>query len=441
MKGSNLRQGFRVPHDELRSLCKLSEDPPKEQGDTNTDRKQKSKPTLLKKDDASSTSYDESSSDIDETDGDPVVAADTSQDDTIPMLRGPLSPSPSSNGRETREANSSRAWYEFDLSVMVALASPVGNWLTGGDHVKNLFLILLLIFYLHQLIEVPWSLYQLSRLRRRAFLPPNQDASEEDRYCRLASSELRALELFYLTMAILSPLLGALFLRTIINSLSPASISWFSVSLFVLATGLRPWRHVIERLQERTIDLHDIVHYPPSDMEKAQSQLDLLSEKVAMLKADLKVTKVRLQAISADIYEHVEVTYDAVDKATLRHEKKTEATKSALETRLSRVEKDVEIRADTPPPTLLVTGTSPTKSPTRSYQRNGLSRSSSTRLETIPEIATFQPNTPSLVSTSFRIPGLGLVLPIGDLATLPVRYIVTYLLSGIIYTCDRTPVA
>ncbi|KAL4071304.1 hypothetical protein V8B97DRAFT_1871274 [Scleroderma yunnanense] len=463
MKGTILRQGFRMPPDELRSPCKLNEGPTKELGGTTIDHKQKSKIVLQEKDDASSTSYYESSSDSDdETDGDPVVAAATSQDDTVPVPRGSLFPPLSSNGRETREVHSSRAWYEFDLSVMVALASPVGNWLTGGDHVKNLFLILLLIFYLHQLIEVPWSLYQLSRPRRRAFSPPNQDASVEDHHCRLASSELRALELFYLTMTILSPLLGALFLRTIINSLSPASISWFSVSLFVLATGLRPWKHVIERLQERTIDLHDIVHYPPSDMEKAQSRLDLLSEKVAMLEAELKVTKVRLEAISAEIYEHVEVTYDAMDKATRRHEKKTEATKSALDTRLSRVEKDVEIllerreiRADTPPPTLLsvlkqhlniilpasATGTSPAKSPTRSCQRSGLSRSSSIRLETIPEIATFQPNTPGLVSASFRIPGLGLVLRIGDLVTLPVRCIVTYLLSRLIYTRGRTPVA
>ena len=48
---------------------------------------------------------------------------------------------------------SSHAWYKFDLAVVVALVSPIGNWLTGGDHIKNLLLIVLLIFYLHQIIE------------------------------------------------------------------------------------------------------------------------------------------------------------------------------------------------------------------------------------------------------------------------------------------------
>ena len=230
----------------------------------------------------------------------------------------------------------------------------------------------------------------------------------------------------------------------------------------MLATGLRPWRHVIERLQERTADLHDIVHYPPSDMERAQSQLDLLSEKVAMLETELKVTKVRLETISAEIYEHVEVTYDTMDKAVRRHEKRTEATKSAFETRLSRVEKDVdtllekrEIRADTPSPTLLsllkahlniilpsnATPTSPTKSPSRSCLKSSRSRPSS-KLETIPEISTFQPNAPGFVSSSFRIPGWGVILCIGYLVTLPVRLVFAYFFSGIIYTPrGRTPVA
>ena len=48
---------------------------------------------------------------------------------------------------------SSTSWADLDLSIIVACVSPIGNWLTGGDHIKNLFLIILLIFYLHQLIE------------------------------------------------------------------------------------------------------------------------------------------------------------------------------------------------------------------------------------------------------------------------------------------------
>lgn len=53
----------------------------------------------------------------------------------------------------TKTEKKARSWSDIDLSLVVALVSPIGNWLTGSDHVKNLFLILLLIFYLHQTVE------------------------------------------------------------------------------------------------------------------------------------------------------------------------------------------------------------------------------------------------------------------------------------------------
>lgn len=45
------------------------------------------------------------------------------------------------------------SWTDLDLSIVVALASPVGNWLTGGDHLKTILLVALLVYYLHQLIH------------------------------------------------------------------------------------------------------------------------------------------------------------------------------------------------------------------------------------------------------------------------------------------------
>ena len=63
----------------------------------------------------------------------------------------------------TPTSPTSRAWYEFDLAVVVALVSPIVNWLTGGDHIKNLLLVSLLIFYLHQIVEgIPFSLSKTS---------------------------------------------------------------------------------------------------------------------------------------------------------------------------------------------------------------------------------------------------------------------------------------
>jgi hypothetical protein len=45
------------------------------------------------------------------------------------------------------------AWYSFDLPVALALVAPLGNVLTGGDHVRNVLLLGLLVYFLHQVIE------------------------------------------------------------------------------------------------------------------------------------------------------------------------------------------------------------------------------------------------------------------------------------------------
>ena len=42
---------------------------------------------------------------------------------------------------------------DLDLSIIIAVIAPLVNWLTGSDQIKNLFLILFLIVYLHQLVQ------------------------------------------------------------------------------------------------------------------------------------------------------------------------------------------------------------------------------------------------------------------------------------------------
>lgn len=85
---------------------------------------------------------------------------------------------PAAISSETRLSS----WTDLDLSVVVALVSPIGHWLTGGDHIKNLFLVVLLIFYLHQLIQGK----RLSSLH--AFFPHYAVHSAMGALSRIASS-------------------------------------------------------------------------------------------------------------------------------------------------------------------------------------------------------------------------------------------------------------
>ncbi|KAG1750488.1 uncharacterized protein EDB91DRAFT_1107718 [Suillus paluster] len=359
----------------------------------------------------------------------------------FPSLTPPLEESGNSERFSDVEPESSKWWYEFDISVIIALVPPIGNWLTGGDHVKNLLLILLLIFYLHQIIEVPWSLYHLSRPRRRSPDLPRPQTSEQDPYHQLASSELHKLEVFYLFLTVLSPLLGALILRTIIISVAgPETISWFSTSLFILATGIRPWKHAVERLRQRTKDLHTVIHYPPASSPDTQSQIEALTARIAGLDAQLKECKETVKLLTEDIFDHVEGAVQGLERSIRKQDKKNDAVYSAQGSRLETVEQNVEALLERTETSVhgstlshnLASAFHATLAEPLAFVFPEWARSS--RRDKLPPSPRTSPkNRARYLFPSFRIPGLKFVLRIGDLATLPVRRVVAYLLMGRIY--------
>jgi len=242
--------------------------------------------------------------------------------------------------RDPREQEkSSSSWADLDLSIIVACVSPIGNWLTGGDHIKNLFLIILLIFYLHQLIEIPWNLYQASRPRKPANDRSTKPSTE--RVAALAATELRRQELFLLFLTVVSPLLGATFLHHVLDALGGAeSLSWFSTTLFVLATGIRPWSHLVTRLRERTHALHDAVHYPPSSSNAANSELVKVTRRLSALENEVKELRARaahstkLQDVCDDLSEAV----GQLERDSNRSERKADAARLALSARIAALE-------------------------------------------------------------------------------------------------------
>ncbi|EPQ55608.1 hypothetical protein GLOTRDRAFT_138471 [Gloeophyllum trabeum ATCC 11539] len=254
--------------------------------------------------------------------------------------------------KQSRAVATSSSWTDFDFSIMLALAAPIGNWLTGTDHLKNLFLICLLIFYLHQIIEVPWQLYQ-SALPRRippgVKTPPEPD-STHSHLAELARSELRQHEFIYLALSLASPFIGAYLLRHGLAALSSDGaappLSWFSITLFMFAVGIRPWSHLIKRLRARTHDLHDTVHYHHLSQTlagglEAESKIRELAEHVRTLEAELQRLKHAAEDSKALLEDEHDDLADSVKdlKGSLKkHERKSDAARTAHEKRLHAVE-------------------------------------------------------------------------------------------------------
>ncbi|KAF9016303.1 hypothetical protein BDZ89DRAFT_1141553 [Hymenopellis radicata] len=232
----------------------------------------------------------------------------------------PTSPPNAPPPRLDTPKSPSRAWYQFDFAVVIALLSPVGNLLTGGDLIKNLIYILFLLFYLHQIIEVPWNMYHAARMRqhpRTASPPPSSPQA------LLAETELHRVELFLLALSSVAPFAGAYLLRYILLLIAGRDIlSWFSTNLFVLATGIRPWTHILDRLSQRVETLHDVIHYPPTNRE-VPDRVDRIEERIDMFER-------RLRETNEEAFEYVDEAIDGVEKNQRRHERRCEKSESRM---------------------------------------------------------------------------------------------------------------
>lgn len=163
--------------------------------------------------------------------------------------------------------------------------------------------------------------------------------------------ELRSLEIFYLSLTILSPFFGATLLRYVAIAISgdPKTLSWFSTSLFVLATGVRPWTHLAERLKDRSRALNEILDNSLPDESEAISEEEeggeavdpsnFLNEDFTDLQNRFKVLDSRINDLAStniheweDISEAVYGIEGIVRQLKLELGRRTEASEARLDT-------------------------------------------------------------------------------------------------------------
>lgn len=179
-------------------------------------------------------------------------------------------------------------------------------------------------------------MYHRARPRRHASpLPPNASPTEI-LYRQKAESELHRIEVFFLLCTTLSPFIGAYLLRHVLLAIAGRDVlSWFSTTLFVLATGMRPWSQVLDRLQNRIDALHDIVHIvPPPSQRHAQEIADLRAQVEALQKSVLQARQE-----TDDAYDYIDEAIEATEKNVKRHEKRCDKNEQRM--------RDLEVVVDT----------------------------------------------------------------------------------------------
>ena len=89
------------------------------------------------------------------------------------------------------------------------------------------------------LLSVPWELYLALQSRGTHILSLDITPDQKRLHDIAASpSKLRRAEFFYLTISVLTPLLGASLLRYVGTMTGAFDIGWFSTVIFVLVTGI-----------------------------------------------------------------------------------------------------------------------------------------------------------------------------------------------------------
>ncbi|CAG8498287.1 10711_t:CDS:2 [Ambispora leptoticha] len=229
--------------------------------------------------------------------------------------------------------------HAYSWPILFAIIPPMGALVYGKSDVWSDFLLLLLIaFYLYNIIKVPWELYYAARSRRvineNTFAGQTADSALEARR-QMAARELRHAELYALGLVIASPMLGGFALHYAKQYLTDYDkyISHFNIALFVFAAGIRPLMHVASLAKNRTLHLQEQVHYPNTEVELLKRRVQHLEYEFSQLRRGF-ATKRDIDHVRNGI----EPTISQLNKAVRKHEKKEQYLRNYSEERFAFLE-------------------------------------------------------------------------------------------------------
>lgn len=165
-----------------------------------------------------------------------------------------------------------------------------------------------------------------------------------------AATELRVHELLALAACFLFPAVGAWLLHHIRYQLSRPSeglVSNYNLTIFLLASELRPMSHLIKMVQARTLHLQRSVATNPEALSPASPKaLSDLSTRLAELEthvADTFSNGSSSKSSSPDLITQIRKTFqpdlDALNRAVRRYEKRATLQTMQTESRLQDLEK------------------------------------------------------------------------------------------------------
>jgi hypothetical protein len=161
-----------------------------------------------------------------------------------------------------------------------------------------------------------------------------------------ATNELYRHEVLALLSCFAFPLLGAYLLHTIRGQLSRPSeglVSNYNLTIFILASELRPTAHLVKLIQARTLHLQRMVNSNPYETGNTQSgevvaelaqRLEILESRAQLpdtrSSSEVALTTKQTSGLVSEVRKSLGPDIDALNRATRRYEKR--ATLQAFQT-------------------------------------------------------------------------------------------------------------
>jgi len=169
-----------------------------------------------------------------------------------------------------------------------------------------------------------------------------------------ATNELYTHEILALLSCFIFPLLGAYLLHTIRSQLSRPSeglVSNYNLTIFLLASELRPMAHLVKLIQSRTLHLQRIVNANPYDSNGKDSadikdlvhRIEDLEARSSITDPSSSMTEANLSGkqsavLTTEVRRGLQPDLDALNRAVRRYEKRATLQAFQTESRLLDLE-------------------------------------------------------------------------------------------------------
>ncbi|KAK0100411.1 hypothetical protein ONS96_007689 [Cadophora gregata f. sp. sojae] len=298
-----------------------------------------------------------------------------------------LLPKPSATGHDVATHDSS-AWDSAPLAF--ALLPALGGMLftNGSSVITDVMLLGLAAIFLNWSVRLPWDWYHSAQSMRtieeyngdtiiaeesddenplsfsQATLEEvpeeNEDPSTAPNPTRrlpaheAATNELYTHELLALLSCFLFPGLGAYLLHTIRGQLTRPSeglVSNYNLTIFLLASEIRPMAHLVKLIQARTLHLQQVVNANPYDTTKGSvGEVQELTRRLEDLEARNSIAESNDAAaeptlsgkqstvLTTEVRRSLQPDLDALNRAVRRYEKRATLQAFQTESRLHDLE-------------------------------------------------------------------------------------------------------